>query len=106
MRRGDDGVGLGQLVGDRRLQQHVQPGLDRHQAHLAVGAVGDRDDPDLGRRLAHQAVQVGVPGRAQALAQALRRGFAAAPDGDQLDLVGQGLQDGAVQIIGAAPRCR
>ena len=38
---GDDGVGLGQLVGDRRLQEHVHPGLYRRQAHFAVGAVGD-----------------------------------------------------------------
>ncbi len=97
--RGNNGVGLGEPVGDRRLQEHVQAGFYRCQAHFAVGAVSDRNDPDLGRRLAHQAVEIGVPGRLQRLAQASCRGLAAAPDGNQLDLVGQGPQDGAVQII-------
>ena len=69
LRGGDDGVGLAQVVGNRRLQQHVQPMLHGHQPDLAVGAVGDGDDADLRRGLPHQPVHVGEPGHAQAFAQ-------------------------------------
>ena len=95
----DDGVGLAQIVGDGRLQQHVQPMLDRHQADLAIGRVGHRDDADLRLGLAHQLGHVGVPGHAQALAQLARRVLAASPDADQFDLIRQRGHNGAIQIV-------
>ena len=81
----DDRIGLGQLVRDRRLDQHVQAMLDRHQPGLAVRAIRHADNPNLWRGLADQPIEIGVGRDGEALAQPLGRVGAAAPHRHQLD---------------------
>ena len=42
----NDLVRLAQFVGNRRLQQHMQAMLDRHDAHLAIGTIIHGNDAD------------------------------------------------------------
>ena len=98
--RGDDRVGRAQIAGDRRLEEHVQPRLDRTQSDFAVRSAADADDADLRLGLPNESVEIRVPRHAQTLTELPRGAFASAPDRDQLHLVRQDGQKTAVHVRG------